>query len=148
MSANTIYHEEAFNNSEGGRIAVGEIVDSHVYERNWSDVKVPTNLTIVDDTANLMDGNGNAENPIGQTTDLTKDLVFSDSSINADIYVLSGATEVNSGSGSAMLAGYEGLGKSMAKGGVSLYFEMRSVGQGNQNAKATTTSDYKSVVVN
>ena len=50
--------------------------------------------------------------------------------------------------GLAMIAGYEGLGKAAAKGGASVFFELRSVGNGPQNVDSVTASDYRSVITN
>jgi len=147
MGMNTVNHTTAFNYSESGRDTVASVIDENVFEQNWSDVTMPTGLSAVDSTQSISDGNGTGEDVYDAST-LVKDLDYSDGNIDSDVYVVKEQTIINNNSGMAMVAGYEGLGKSSSKGGISIYFEVRSNGNGPNNSRVVTASDYRSVVTN
>ena len=66
----------------------------------------------------------------------------------ADLYAYKTVVVNASGSATAMVAGYEGLGKSSASGGALMFFDLRSVGASAANSSGVTGSNYRYVVRN
>lgn len=146
MSANSTFHDDAFNDSESARITSTSVLQEYMYEGEWTNVILPTGLSVSSGGGALLDPNGDTEDRYVNSS-LSKDLEFSTQGILADIYVLKGPTFLNSaGAGSAQYKGYGGTGVAAgAAGGAYKFFEFRSVGRNQSGAQSWTASDYKYV---
>ena len=146
MSANSIYHEEAFNHSESARNSSLAVIDDYLYTGSWNDVLMPSGLSIDSGGGKLELNNAASEDPMSNES-LQQDFSLHDSAIQGDVYVLKGPTAYNQyGAGSAQYKGYGGAGVGAgAEGSVFKYYEFRSVGTGRSNAKSWTASDYRYV---
>jgi len=147
MSMNSIYHEEAFNNSESARTAVtGAVVQYLDGGEDWASVNMPDGLSVDSNGGQISANNGASEN-IYNNASLQKDFSYSKAGITADIYVLKGPTSPNTaGAGSAQLTGYSGGGIGAGgAGGVYKYYEMRSNGTSKSNAKSWTAVEFRHV---
>jgi hypothetical protein len=171
MSANSANHSRARQVSESARMAVGTLLPEHVYRRGWSGIDKATGLDIKD-----KDSDGNDDVLYGDNSEcaadcfdhdaLDEDAVFaldmdnadSDDNVttgttdpldlNASVAVYRAETQVDKGAGTAMLAGYSGLGKGAAGGGTIIHFYVRSDGEAARQARATTSSNVRSRVLN
>lgn len=164
MSSNLVLKDRAFQSSETGRTGMASILDAHIFEREWNDsVKVPPGLNVLDKDSNgdpdlLFITNNAGEDLYNPTTmvtdaqykiDANADGDFDDGGdVNSDINVYKTKSVAARGAGTAMVAGYEGLGKGMAGGGFHVYFELRSQGKSIVGAQANTASEYRVVVRN
>lgn len=168
MSTNAIVKARAVEASEALRMASNEMIDAHLFYRGWpqslggnlnnSLFDIPTGLVIGTPAANWGTGNETAENlfdPATWTLDMTlrvdgngdSDYV-DDVDQQADLYVYKTVVVNATGSATAMVAGYEGLGKSSASGGALMFFDLRSAGSSAANASGVTGSNYRYVVRN
>ena len=164
MSSNLVLKDRAFQSSETGRAGMAGILDAHIFEREWNDsIKIPSGLTVLDkDTSGGPDmlflSNNAGEDLYNADTlvtdaqykiDANSDGDFDDGGdVNADIDVYKTKSVAARGTGTAMVAGYEGLGKGMAGGGFHVYFELRSKGKSIVGAQSQTASEYRVVVRN
>lgn len=159
MSTNSVMRDRAFYFSENGRKAMGSILDDHLFERGWTgNITMPTGLTIVDTSKDMYNGNEAGEdlnNAATLTVDATHQLDgngdgdFTDGEdSNSEVIVYKTQTSWASGAGTAMLSGYEGLGKAAAAGGVHVFFEIRSRGESVAGAQATTATEYRAILKN
>lgn len=146
MSVNSTYHDQSFNNSESARISSTSVLQEYLYEGEWTNVILPTGLSVAAGGGELIEANGDTEDRYLNSS-LQKDLQFSSQGITADIYVLRGPTVLNSaGAGSAQWKGYGGTGVAAgASGGAYKFYEFRSVGTNKSGAQSWTASDYKYV---
>jgi len=151
MSANSIYHEEAFSASESARDSVGETFIDYMFEEDWTEVAFSDGLDVLG-TPNFYEANAVGEE-LADTSSLVTDLDYDlqdgngDTVIKGEIAVVIGQTIVNtSGAGSAQYKGYHGAGVGMGgQGGVFKYFEFRSEGEGTANASSWTAADFRFV---
>lgn len=168
MSTNTIIKGRATESSEALRMGGNDLLDGHLYNRGWpllytggtldnSLFSIPVGVTVT----NIVDwgtGNDSGEDLFDAST-WTRDMTLrvngngdsdfdDDVDQNADLYVFKTVTVNSPGSATAMVAGYEGLGKSSASGGALIYFDLRSVGASAGNASTVTGSNYRYVVRN
>lgn len=158
-SNNAVLHERAFYFSENGRSAMASVIDDHLFERGWTDnITLPTGLAISDTSKDLYNGNDAGED-LGSASTLTVDAThqldgngdgdYTDGEdSNAKVMVYKTQTTWADGAGTAMLSGYEGLGKAAAAGGVHVYFELRSRGETVAGAQATTATEYRAILKN
>lgn len=168
MSTNTIIKGRATESSEALRMGANDLIDGHLYNRGWpllytggtldnSLFSIPVGITVT----NIVDwGTGNdAGEDLFDASTWTQDMTLrvdgnTDSDYNddvdqkADMYVFKTVTVNSPGSATAMVAGYEGLGKSSAAGGALIYFDLRSVGASAGSASTVTGSNYRYVVRN
>ncbi len=153
MGANAVYHEEAFNNSESGRLPVGQAVAEFLFYGEWDGIAdSTTNLGVFDEDLDLLGENGASEvqsEVNGLDSDLSYELKDSNDKvlISADIAIFKSNTVVNrDGAGSAQLKGYHGAGTGIGgQGGVHKYFELRSQGAGPSGASSKTAADFRYV---
>jgi hypothetical protein len=168
MSSNSIAKGRATESSETLRTASNELIDAHLFYRGWP-TSVGGNLGYTDqfyfstgvDLANTNDWG--AQNSTGEDlftpSTWVKDMSLridgnsdgdytDDVDQDADLYVYKTVVVNSTGSATAMVAGYEGLGKSSASGGALIFFDLRSVGTSAGNASSTTGSNYRYVVRN
>ncbi len=159
MSTNAVLRDRAFYFSENGRQAMGSVLDDHLFERGWTgNVILPTGLAIADISKDLYNGNDSSEslaNSTSLTVDATHQLdgngdgdVTDGEDSNSAIIVYKTQTQWAAGAGTAMAAGYEGLGKAAAAGGVHVFFELRSRGTSIAGAQATTAAEYRAILKN
>lgn len=165
MGTNTAFTTQAMEASESGRVATSKILNAHIYERGWNDaVEVPASLEVLDkdnqDGIDLLyvDNSETPEALLGEE-ELDVDATYrldgdGDAAYNgkkdvlADVAVYKTRVVNATGSGTAMVSGYEGLGKAAAAGGAKIFFELRSVGKAPNGAQVTTASDYRLVIRN
>lgn len=169
MSTNTIIKGRATESSEALRVGANDLIDGHMYNRGWPVVfdttstlanslfSIPVGVTVTSVT-NWGVGNTVGENlytPSTWTQDMTLQVdgntdgdYNDDVDQNAALYVFKTVTTNTPGSATAMVAGYEGLGKSSAGGGALVFFDLRSVGGSAGNSSTVTGSNYRYVVRN
>ena len=144
---NTVDRNYAFEVSEGSRQLANTALDQHTHYRNWTSFTMPPGLVPVNsssvlfnDTANLGDlsaGNVDLEYRVGSV---------GASDLRADIFVTRVDSRIATGAGAAIGEGYAGLGQGAAAGGGLIFFDLRSVGMGANNAAATTGTQYRHVI--
>lgn len=168
MSTNTIIKARATESSEALRVGANDLLDGHLYNRGWpvmysggtldnSLFSIPTGIA-VSNTNNWGTGNTNTEDLYDASTwvqDMTLNVdgnadsdLNDDVDQNASLFVFKTVTVNSPGSATAMVAGYEGLGKSSASGGALIFFDLRSTGVSAGNATTVTGSNYRYVVRN
>lgn len=172
MSANDLLDAQAFEASETPRLLTSDLLDVHTFNRGWPvslggavpnaqfDYSVPTGLNLGDADSNGRPDNlyvGNSESGFAPTA-LDEDASYkrkvtptgqTSLSINASLSVYKLRTDIASGAGSAMVQGYEGLGKSSAAAGGNIFFDVRSVGSdASGEAVASTAATYRHVIRN
>lgn len=168
MSTNTIIKGRATESSEALRVGANDLLDGHMYNRGWPSsftggllsptlFSIPVGLTVTSVT------DWGTANTVGEdlynTATWTQDMTLqidgnSDSDYNDDVdqnanlFVFRTVTTNSPGSATAMVAGYEGLGKSSAGGGALVFFDLRSVGASAGNSSTVTGSNYRYVIRN
>ncbi len=165
MGTNLALETRAFEASEGGRAAAADVLDAHVFQRGWDDaVTVPAGLEVLDKDSDgapdiLYSDNEEAAGTLLQGGTLTTDARLrldgdgnagytGENDMQADISVYKTRVVSASGAATAMVSGYEGLGKASSAGGTHIYFELRSRGDAGDGATAVTASDFRVVVRN
>jgi hypothetical protein len=164
MSTNMVVKDRTFQFSETGRTGMAQVMDAHVFERGWnSAVMLPSGLDILDKDSSGGDDDLYLSNETGEDlyddTSIVTDANYQvdgngdgdyvdGGDINAGISVYKTQAINAPGAGTAMSSGYEGLGKSVAAGGLHMYFELRSRGQSITGAQSVTASEYRVVVKN
>lgn len=169
MSANDVFKSRAMESSESLRTSANDLVDATLFYGGW-----PTTVTVGASTGTLNSGlftippgvtiknldnwgiaNTSTEDIFTPSTlklDMTL-TVDSDGDGNytgpldqsANLYIYKTLVTLAPGSSTAMVAGYEGTGKSSAVGGSYIFYDMRSVGSPG-SARAITYSNYRYVV--
>ncbi|MGD2075620.1 MAG: hypothetical protein PVG38_11985 [Gammaproteobacteria bacterium] len=168
MSTNAVVKARAVEGSEALRMASHELLDTHLYYRGWPQAlggnlndtlfDIPPDLALDTPLTNWGTTNGAAEDLFDPATwirDMTLrfdgngdgDLV-DDVDQQADFYAYKTVVVNATGSATAMVAGYEGLGKSSASGGALMFFDLRSAGMSAANSSGVTGSNYRYVVRN
>lgn len=165
MSTNAAFKSRACEVSESGRMAVSSVMPEHAYLRSWSGMSLPSDLTVKDKNE---DGTGDAlygDNDesagsldLNNLTALTTDAVYKrdvngdgdadDLDLVAAIKVFHSTTKIQKGSGTAMLGGYQGLGKALGAGGAGLYYVVASEGKAPAKACCLSSTDVRTRVVN
>ncbi len=165
ISTNTALATRAFEAAEGGRAAADQVLDRHIFERGWGDeVDLPPTVTVLDkdgDNASdvLFTDNSEGADALLNESALETDITFrvdadgdgkytGDEDAKADIMVYKTGVVAATGAATAMVSGYEGLGKASAAGGAHIYFEIRSRGEAPGGAKAITANTFRVVVRN
>lgn len=170
MSANDVFKARAMESSESLRTSANDLLDTTMFNHggwpttvndgthsagtlNTALFTIPSGVAITWAT-NWGIANESTENIFTPST-LQRDMtlrVDSDGDGNytgpldqyADLYVYKTIVTLAPGSSTAMVAGYEGTGKSSAVGGAFTFFDMRSVGAPG-SARAITYSNYRYV---
>jgi len=167
MSTNAVIKKRAFESSEALRTGTDDLLDAHLFNRGWPSAfggGLPNGLFNIPDgisslnTLNWGEGNGSSESLFNAGSWVTDMALRNDGNNDgdydddvdqkADLYVYKTVVVNATGSATAMVAGYEGLGKSSASGGARIYFDLRSVGRSAGNAAGTTSSNYRYVIRN
>lgn len=175
MSANYAQKEQSFEISEGARILTGRALDEHVFNRGWPDTQaggaipagdfqayLPTDMSILD-----KDANGAADIHFISNTDpgmlLTPRYLDYDvrrclddengdgdcddiNDVGAAVSIYRTRVSPAVGSGTAQVAGYEGLGVGTAGRGSFMWFELRSLGKAPGFAQSVTVAEYRHVI--
>lgn len=167
MGTNAVVKKRAVESSEALRTGTDDLLDAHLFHRGWPTVfggglgnglfNIPSGIS-TNNINNWGQGNSTGENLFNASTwvndislriDGNSDGDYADDiDQQADLYVYKTVVVNASGSATAMVAGYEGLGKSSASGGARIYFDLRSVGASAGNASGTTGSNYRYVIRN
>lgn len=175
MSANNSMSAEAFGAAEVTRTLVSQLIEPHVYSRGWPETAggsiaddafgydIPMGLTLAknskaaapDDWYSGSFITSSSFNPTDLSTasaNYSRDVASADSGnykLQATVAVRKLRADISPGSGAAMSAGYDGLGKSVAAGGGNLFFYVVARGQDpNSQAVAFTASTYRYVIRN
>lgn len=177
MITNTVLTRRAFQNSEGGRMAIGKTIEAHVFYRGWpisaggtvpdtAKFPIPIELIVVDGDSKYYDGtNGNLadfENDDGEQTlssierdpdlefesDINDDDVVDNADMFADVWVTWRAALLAAGSGGAQGSGYLGPGVGSAGADSNVFFDIKSRGQASGNAVNFTGAEYRVLVRN
>jgi hypothetical protein len=179
MAANSVSRIEAFTASEAMRRPLGEIMDVHTFARGWPQAiggtvsaadfayTLPPGLRFCaqDSRGRTCDAGtprtwylGNSEAAPGfdpATLDQDADYVVEATDtqplrLTADISVYKLITDLNPGAGAAMVAGYEGVGKSAGAGGGRVFYYASSVGNslGDTESEAETGANFRHVIRN
>ena len=158
ISANAALKDRSFYSSESGRLAMGDILDDHIFERGWTNFSLPAGLSMTTANKDLYLTNDAGDDLANQASltidaryqiDNAVDGDFSDGGdIDADVVVYKTQTKWATGAGVAMVSGYQGLGKSSAAGGTHMFFELRSTGKTALNAQSVTATEYRAIVKN
>jgi hypothetical protein len=168
MSTNAVVKARAVEASEALRMASHDLIDTHLYYRGWPQASggslndslfdMPAGVVLDTPLTNWGTGNGASEDLFDPTT-WVRDLTLridgngdgdhvDDVDQQADFYAYKTVVVNATGSATAMVAGYEGLGKSSASGGALMFFDLRSAGASAANATGVTGSNYRYVVRN
>lgn len=175
MSANNNMNTQAFEAAEVTRTLVSQLLDPHVNNRGWPktiggtipdeifNYPIPIGMTLSTSAGNNAPINWYSAplEPASSFAPLDMSTIhvqYSRNVANAespDLVLQASATvkrlraDINPGSDAAMSSGYEGLGKSAATGGSSLYFNVTARGQDpNSQAVDFTSSTYRHVIRN
>lgn len=179
MAANSVARIEAFTASEATRRPIGEIIDVHTFVRGWPE-SAGGNVTAADFAYDLPEGFrlcdedsrgkdcaagtprnwylGNSEDVPGfDPANLDQDANFSIDAtdtqplqLSARVSIYKLITDLSPGAGAAMVAGYEGVGKSAGAGGGRIFYYASSVGNapGDDVAEAETAANFRHVIRN
>lgn len=167
MSNNTIVKSRAGESSEALRMGAHDMFDAHLYNRGWPIDSggaldnelffVPPGITL-SNTGDWGVENDNTED-FFDATSWTMDMTLQvdgnadgdhidDVDQNAELNVFKTVTTNATGSATAMVSGYEGLGKASASGGALNFYELRSVGKSAGSSATITGSNFRYVVRN
>ena len=157
MSSNNSLRTESFEASESPRLITGELLDIHTFNRGWPtsiggdiadaefDYPFPSGMNIPTPLKNWYvnnsDESGNCATPYvtagGAECSLLSDASYSRDlaatgqtsyPVRSDLSVFKLRVDLSPGSGTAMLAGYEGTGRSVASSGGRVFFYVQSTG--------------------
>ncbi len=184
MSHNETIRMEAFDSSEAPRVLTADLLDVHTFNRGWPkiaggpvennifDYAIPAGLTVRDKDGNDAPDDlylGNDETSFSPTG-LLPDVHYANSitpsgqtpiQVQSDVAVYKMRAALSPGAGSAMVSGYEGVGRASAAAGSSIYYRVfsrgvnpdaswdDSTGQWSAaTAQSCTACEYRSVVRN
>jgi len=165
MSTNTIIKSRATESSETLRTGTNDLLETHFYNRGWPAgaggaldnalFSIPAGIT-VSNVDNWGMGNGAGELLYNNGTWVQDMLLSIDGNVDGDfdddvdqsatLFVYKTVTVNSPGSATAMVSGYEGVGKSSAGGGALMFFDLRSIGASAGNASTVTGSNYRYVI--
>jgi len=163
MSNNEKMRTEAFYVSDTPRQVISRLIDIHTFARGWSttmggtvpdsdfNYDLPAGYAL-SSGANWYEANTESDfDPNSLDVDATLSGTFGDTGLPVEssfaVYKL--RTAINPGSGSAMVAGYEGTGKAVAASGGSVYFFVNSIGKDSSaSATSETAADYRHIIRN
>lgn len=183
MSSNNALRTESFEASESPRLITGELLDIHTFNRGWPaslggdvadaefDYPIPTGFAIPTPVKNWYVNNsdeaGNCATPFRDASEVdctlisdasyARDLAATGQSsypVRSDMSVFKLRVDLSPGSGTAMLAGYEGTGRSVASSGGRIFFYVQSTGYdaaptaADTEAQTRTGAMYRHVIRN
>jgi hypothetical protein len=177
MVTNVARHEQAFETSEGLRTIPLTVFDEHVFNRGWP-TGMGGSLPDADFTADMglssqlfdklkagihkdsgvpemlyssLGAGESLYSPSTWATDVSMaidDPSTGDEDLAANIAIVPDGAVLAEGSGTAVAAGYRGLGSGAAGGGGNLYFEVKSIATAPANGRAVTMSQYRQAIRN
>jgi hypothetical protein len=166
MTTNIVLSKRAFQNSEGARTAIGQVLSSHMFHRGWpptlggvgqSDYDIPPDVFPVVWTAHF-DTNENGQlDGVGPPTftrnpdirfkhDLNNDNVVDTNDMFANIWVTYLRTRICAGCSAQVAAGTTGAGTS--NGNALTFLDVRSRGAAPGNAQLVTGAEFRALVRN
>ena len=169
MASNTTTTRRAFQNSDGARVAIGAMLDAHVFYRGWPAslggslpanvvFPVPVEVKLVDATKMyFMGDNGTLADAIKTPprdvdvqfrADVNNDGKVDAADMFADLWVSRLGAIPAPGSGAAQGSGYLGPGVGAAGSDAYVFFDLHSKGQSVGNATSTTSADYRALIRN
>lgn len=170
MTTNTVLSRRAFQNSEGARTVIGQVLSAHLYNRGWppaaggvgtANYDIPADVVPVEVTANFTtDENGTLSGvpaappevppvplrdpDIRFKHDINNDDVVDTNDMFADIWITFLQTRLREGGSGQVGAGTTGAG---ASNGNSLTFvDIRSRGAAPGNAQSITSAEFRALV--
>ena len=167
MTTNTVLSRRAFQNSEGARTVIGQVLSAHLYNGGWppasggvgsANYDIPGDVFLVDPTANFTSNeNGELKNvpPVapGEALrpvdirfkhDINSDNVVDTNDMFANIWITFLQTRLREGGSGQVGAGTTGAG---ASNGNSLTFvDIRSRGAAPGNAQLITSAEFRALV--
>jgi Tfp pilus assembly protein PilX len=180
-SSNNAQRMEALESSETARTTIGDIVDAHVYNHGWPTTvaggqvstaefgTMPAGLTIQFPTSGGCSaasgtvpnwyGSNSESTPFDPTTlDCDATYTYTTNTGNSLVTVFASLSvyklrvDTAPGAGTAMVQGYEGVGRALAAGGGNIFFYLRSRGKDLSGSTGSsnydTSADYRYVIRN
>lgn len=166
MTTNTVLVRRAFQNSEGSRTAIGQVLSAHMFNRGWppslggeghGDYDIPPDVFPVEWTAHFdTDENGKLDG-VGPPTftrdpdirfkhDLNNDDVVDTNDMFANIWVTFLRTRICAGCSAQIAGGTTGAGAS--NGNALTFLDVRARGTAPGNAQLVTGAEYRALVRN
>ncbi len=166
MTTNTVLLRRAFQNSEGARTAIGDVLSAHMFNRGWppssggvghADYDIPADVFPVVWTAHFdTDENGKLDgvgppiftrNPdIRFKHDINNDNVIDTNDMFANIWVTYLKTRICTGCSAQVAGGTTGAGAS--NGNALTFLDVRSRGAAPGNAQLITAAEFRTLVKN
>ena len=164
MTTNTVLSRRAFQNSEGARTVIGQVLSAHLYNSGWpaaeggvgfGNYDLPDDVTPVELTANFTTNENGTLEDLGPPTftrdpdilfkhDINNDDVVDTNDMFANIWVTFLQTRLRDGGSGQIGAGTTGAG---ASNGNSLTFvDVRSRGAAPGNAQLITSAEFRALV--
>lgn len=170
MTTNTVLSRRAFQNSEGARTVIGQVLSAHLYNGGWppasggvgsANYDIPGDVFLVEPTANFTTNeNGTLDSvpaappaappvPVREPDmrfkhDINSDNVVDTNDMFANIWVTFLQTRLREGGSGQVGAGTTGAG---ASSGNSLTFvDIRSRGAAPGNAQLITSAEFRALV--
>ena len=171
MATNSAFKQRSFESSEAARGAFAEVLDPHIFYRGWPSplgglaanaFTIPSGLSVRDSDNNSASDLLYKNKVSAGLASRLDDYTTADGSyagdangdgatdLPADVYVQQMGVIQAPGAAIAMIAGYEGSGKSNASGGGQMLLDIRSRGRssGGDGALSLTGSAYRHVIRN
>lgn len=164
MTTNTVLSRRAFQNSEGARTVIGQVLSAHLYNNGWppsaggvgtGEYDIPEDVEPVELTANFTTNENGTLEEVGPPTftrdpdirfrhDINGDDVVDTNDMFANIWVTFLQTRLREGGSGQVGAGTTGAG---ASNGNSLTFvDIRSRGAAPGNAQLITSAEFRALV--
>jgi len=164
MTTNTVLLRRAFQNSEGARTAIGQVLSSHMYYGGWppalggvgrSNYEIPGDVFPVEWTAHFDTSENGLIDTVGPPTftrdpdirfkhDLNSDDVVDTNDMFANIWVTFLQTRICAGCSGQVGAGTTGAGAS--NGNALSFLDIRSRGAAPGNAQLITGAEFRALV--
>lgn len=164
MTTNTVLSRRAFQNSEGARTVIGQVLSAHLYNNGWppasggvgnANYDIPEDVFLVEVTANFTTNENGTLDQVGPPTftrdpdirfkhDINNDDVVDTNDMFANIWITFLQTRLRDGGSGQVGAGTTGAG---ASNGNSLTFvDIRSRGAAPGNAQLITSAEFRALV--
>ena len=164
MTTNTVLSRRAFQNSEGARTVIGQVLSAHLYNSGWppneggvgtANYDIPADVLPVALTANFTTNENGTLHDVGPPVfsrapdirfkhDINSDDVVDTNDMFANIWITFLQTRLREGGSGQVGAGTTGAG---ASNGNSLTFvDIRSRGAAPGNAQLITSAEFRALV--
>lgn len=164
MTTNTVLLRRAFQNSEGARTAIGDILSAHMFNGGWppslggvghKEYDMPADVFPVEWTSHFDTNENGTLDDVGPPTftrdpdirfkhDLNNDNVVDTNDMFANIWVTYLQTRLVEGGSAQVGAGTTGAGAS--NGNALTFLDVRSRGAAPGNAQLITGAEYRALV--